>query len=100
MGHQWGCVRLAGWRRRWQTCMQDYPPAAVVMAALSSTEPTTQQFTFFAPGNLAMRSALPGYTGPVKSVEVRPKGPPSHGCHTFRGTLTMPPVLGVAGAPV
>lgn len=50
--------------------MQDYPPAAVIMAALTSTERTAQQFTVFAPQDAALRAVLPGYTGPVKSTEV------------------------------
>lgn len=50
--------------------LQDYPPAAVIEAGVASTEPTAQQFTIFAPENGALQTILPGYTGPVKSLEV------------------------------
>eukprot|EP00892_Ulva_mutabilis_P001134 jgi/Ulvmu1/11020/UM007_0200.1 len=50
--------------------IKDYPPAAVIEAGVASSEPTAQQFTLFAPENTALRAILPGYTGPVKSLEI------------------------------
>ena len=56
----------------WWRCVQDYPLAAVAMAALSSTELTAQQVTFFAPATRPCRRPSPATPAPSRPSRSAP----------------------------